>query len=207
MRLSPATLAGVALALSLAASSAHADPILWTYNWSRSPGEILADAPGTGKILLTDEKATQAAGSSDIVATNLSTQSTATAADPDVFTHKDYTLSLAITDTASGQTGVLTFTGYLWGTLTAQSANIHNQFTGPQTLQVVLGQHLYTVTLGSYTQPGPPSASNKGAISGHADVSVFVQTVPEPSGLVLAVLGMSLLGLSRRRRPPPLRPA
>jgi hypothetical protein len=202
MKLSPVTLAGVALALSLATPAAHADPIQWDYNWSRSPGEILADAPGTGKILLTDEKATHAAGTTDIVATNLTTYSVATDANPDVFTHKNYTLTLSIKDGDSGLTGMLVFTGYLWGTLTAKSSNIFNQFTGPQVQTLVLGNHLYRVAIGPYSQPGPPNASNKGSISGHADVSVSVQTLPEPGSLVLAVVGLSLLGLARRRRPP-----
>src|SRR4051794_39657464 len=35
--------------------AAKAELIPWMYNWSRSPSEIKADAPGTGYITLTDE--------------------------------------------------------------------------------------------------------------------------------------------------------
>ena len=60
MRLSRAVLGGTTLAVLLAgASGAHADPIPWTYNWSRSPSQVPADAPGTGYITLTDEKLVQ----------------------------------------------------------------------------------------------------------------------------------------------------
>src|SRR5262245_56434838 len=84
---------GIALLTLLAgAPRARADQILWNYNWSRSPGVLQADAPGTGYITLTDESLKSAIGDSDIVATNLRTYSTATDANPDVFTAKPYTL-------------------------------------------------------------------------------------------------------------------
>src|SRR5204862_3058902 len=71
MRVSPLTLAGVALTFLLVGhQTARADFIPWNYNWSRSPSEIHADAPGTGHIALTDESLKTAVGSSDIVATN-----------------------------------------------------------------------------------------------------------------------------------------
>ena len=91
MKLSPLTLFGLALASLFALPpSVRADLIPWTYNWSRSPTDILADAPGTGYISLTDESLRTAVGNSDIVATNLHTFSTATDANPDVFTARPY---------------------------------------------------------------------------------------------------------------------
>jgi hypothetical protein len=197
---------GIALVLLLAgAPRARADQILWNYNWSRSPSMVHADAPGTGYIALTDEQLKSAIGDSDIVATNLRTYSTAPSTAPDVFTAKPYALSLFLQDQASGASTTLTFTGVFDGTLTALSANIKNTFTGPTTQTVVLGTNKYTVTIGTYTPPGPTGASNAGSISAHATVTVqpVIQDVPEPSTLLLALLAAPVgLVLWRRRRLP-----
>jgi hypothetical protein len=194
---------GIALLTLLAgAPRARADQILWNYNWSRSPGVLQADAPGTGYITLTDESLKSAIGDSDIVATNLRTYSTATDANPDVFTAKPYTLSLFLQDAASGVSGTLTFTGLFDGTLTALSANIKNTFTGQTTQTLVLGDNQYTATLGSYAPPGPSTSSNAGSISAHAIVTVdsLVQDVPEPNSLALALLAAPAVFVFWRRR-------
>ena len=74
MKRSAYSLGGLALALLFALpTSGRADLIAWSYNWSRSPSEIHADAPGTGKITLTDESQHNAVGDSDVVATNIRT--------------------------------------------------------------------------------------------------------------------------------------
>jgi hypothetical protein len=202
MRLSRAVLGGTTLALLLAGvSTAHAGPIPWTYNWSRSPSQVHADAPGTGYISLTDEKLVPTAGDSDIVATNIQTHSTATPQNPDVFTNAAYTVSLLITDGDSGKTGTLTFHGVLNGTISKHQSNIRNTFVGATEQMVVIGNHLYKVGNWSYTQPGPPDSANSGTISAHAEVTV--QTLPEPGTLVLSGGGIVLLilgGRARRRR-------
>ena len=202
MRVSPLTLAGLALSfLLIPIQSARADFIPWMYNWSRSPSEIHADAPGTGYITLTDESLKTAVGSSDIVATNLRTFSTATLANPDVFTAKGYTLGLFLLDVASNQSATVTFTGQLDGTLTATSANLQNTFTGTTVQTVVLGDNRYTVTIGPYSPPGIPGSANAGSIAAHA--SVVVVALPEPGSLSLSGLGALFLGLARwhlRRR-------
>jgi hypothetical protein len=80
MRRAPATLGGAALLWLLTfGGPARADLIEWSYNWSRSPANVMADSPGTGYISLTDETLQNAVGNSDIVATNLQAHSTATA--------------------------------------------------------------------------------------------------------------------------------
>src|SRR5437588_594905 len=73
---SPAAPGVAALALLLAAGpGARADWIAWSYNWSRSPAEVLADNPATGgKITLTDESQHTVIGDSDVVAANLQPQ-------------------------------------------------------------------------------------------------------------------------------------
>jgi hypothetical protein len=171
------------------------------YNWSRSPTEVHADAPGTGYITLTDETTKTVVGDSDIVATNLKTFSTATIANRDFFTAKPYTLSLTVTDIQSGETGIMSFTGQIDGWLTASSSFLRNTFTGDLTKTLLLGNNRYTATIGPYTPPGPPGSTNSGSISSEATVKVqtVVEELPEPGSLALSGLGVMLLAVSRWR--------
>ncbi len=204
MKHSPVALGIGALAWLLAAAAAgRADPIQWSYSWSNSPTTIAADSPGTGSITLTNEATRSVAGDSDIVATNIQVQSTAPITAPDVFTNKTYALTLTLTDTASSSSNNLVFVGHLDGTATAGSANITNTFTGNTTQQLVLGNNLYTVTINSYTPPGPPGEVQSGSIGAHATVTVQnvnILTLPEPGALVLAGLGGVGCLLARCRR-------
>jgi hypothetical protein len=184
------------------AAPAKAEFIPWKYNWSRSPSVIAADAPGTGSITLTDESLKSAAGDSDIVATNIKVVSTATANNPDVFTNKSYTLTMLLLDVESNQSATLAFTGLFNGTVTAFNAKIRNTFTSDTTRELILGENRYTVTIGPFVPPGPPTSDNAGAISAFAQVSVTdIHKSPEPSTLVLAVVGLPFAGwvLWRRR--------
>jgi hypothetical protein len=208
MRHTPAALAGAVLAGLLAAGGdVRAEFVHWSYGWSRSPEAVRADSPGTGSVTLTDEGLRSAAGDSDVVATNLRTWSTAGADRPDRFTARPFALRLFLLDQASGKSGALTFTGRFDGTLTAESANLRATFTGRTTQALVLGDHLYRVSIGPYTPPGPPRATNAGSIGAHARVtaqSIF-PTLPEPGTLALACLGACGLGLAYRRRARPQR--
>ncbi|HEV3238010.1 MAG TPA: hypothetical protein VGZ25_13555 [Gemmataceae bacterium] len=192
-----------ALGLTLfAQSKAHASFVPWTYNWGRSPIAVQADSPGTGGLSLTDETTLHAVGTSDIVATNIRSFSSAPRTAPDHFTAKPYTLSLFLKDDASGQSTTLTFSGTFSGALSSNSANITTAFTGKISQTVTLGKHTYTVSLGNFAPPGPPTASNAGSISAHVLVDQDPDGggggghhgAPEPSTMLLSLLGLSGLG-------------
>ena len=170
-----------------------------------SPGIVYSDNSQTTYITLTDQLLATAAGNSDIVATNLRTYSDASPETPATFTNKAYTLSLFLQDVSSGLSGTLTYTGAFNGTLSTLNSNISNTFTGQQTETLLLGNNLYTATIGPYAPPGPTNSSNAGTISAYAQVSVQtivqIQDVPEPNSLLLQA-GAPLAGLLwwRRRR-------
>jgi hypothetical protein len=206
-------LVGVAFAV-FSATSAHADFINWTYSWTHTPTVIAADTGGTGGVTLTNHQGGTGSGNSDVVATDITTFSSATVNAPDHFTNRNYSLILDLTDTASHQSGMLTFNGALNGTLSVTSANIKNTFLGPLTQHLNLGGNLYTITIGPYAAPGIPDATQTGSISAH--VSVLPESsvggasgggspppshgAPEPSTLLLAGLGLSALAFVGWRR-------
>ena len=202
MKTSTATRCGTVLAvLLLTGTAARADLVHWSYSWSRSPNDVLSDN-GASKIALTDEGVQHVIGNSDIVATNLHTYSTTSDSTPDKFTNKAFTLTLHLTDQASSTSGSVDLTGVFNGTLSAHGANITMKSTGVTTQSLILGNYKYTVSLNSFTPPGPPSASNAGSIGAHVSVTIELlgQGLPEPSSLILAGLGVALLGLARNRR-------
>jgi hypothetical protein len=191
----------VALAVPLFTASARADFIAWTYNWTPSAPTITADSPGTGGINMTNEPTKGASDTSDTVATNLRTFSSASAATPDKFTDKAYSLTLFLQDDASGASGTMVFHGAFSGTLSATNAKITNTFTGDLTQELTLGDNKYTVTIGPFTPPGPPNASNSGSIAARVVVEPReVNTIPEPSSLVLSFVGLSFCGFACWRK-------
>lgn len=201
MRYSPAAV-GTAALLLFGVSNANAELIQWSYNWSRSPAEVhSSNHGGAGFISLTDEGLKSAAGNSYLVATNLQAHSTASNKDPDVFVNKAYSLKLFLQDKDSGASTTLTFNGEFNGTLVADNSNIANTFTGKTTQSIVLGDHLFTVSIGPYSAPGPTGAVNAGSIAARAEVTVStIFHLPEPSAFLLALLGGCALLAARRRR-------
>lgn len=199
--------AGIALALLLwAGASARADLIQWGYNWQPSATTINADGGGSGHLALTNEPSNSAAGTSNTVITNLRAFSTAATASPDVFNHANFSFTLSLKDLASSATGTATFSGFFSGTLTADSANIKANFTSPTTETLSLGGNTYTVTLGTYTPPGPPGVTNAGSLNATVAVTPgnpgggHTSSTPEPSTLVLISLAFPCLVLTNRRR-------
>jgi hypothetical protein len=140
------------------------------------------------------------------VATQITTFSSASVNNPDRFTNKNYTLILDLTDLALHQSGMLSFTGALNGTLSTTSANIKNTFVGPLTQHLVLGGNVYTISIGPYAAPGIPDATQTGSIGAHLSVQPAGGPIgsggnppppshesPEPATLLLAGMGMSAL--------------
>jgi hypothetical protein len=203
-RLSAAFVAAVVLALG--ASTARADFVSWSYNFTPSELAIPADPPGTGGLSLTNEPEKQADGTSDVVVTNIRGFSSAPRGTPDKFTHANVSFSLVLTDELSRASADLTFSGFFSGTISATSANVQFTPTAPLTQTVTLGGNVYTITFGSYAPPGPPTASNAGSLSAHVAVneSNGVNGTPEPSTLLRSCLGLGglgLVGVRRWRRP------
>ena len=192
--------------LLISASPIRAASISWKYNWEPGSLTLFGDAGlKGGSITMTDQPPNTAVGNSDVSVTNIHTVSGASPNLPDQFVSTGkYSLTIQITDLASGKMGNLTFAGKLGGTFSQSNSNISNKFTGLISQQLFLGNSTYTVTIGPYTPPGPPSASNAGSISAHVDVSEAIATknVPEPSTMALSLFGLTSLGAGwwRKRR-------
>jgi len=178
---------------------------------------IFADSGTSGLSLFPSSG--HGSGTSDIVAANLQAISTAPANSPDPFTGKGYTLNLHLVDDASGASGDLKFTGHFDGSLSSQSVALSHTFD-QSTGTLNLGGHAYKVTLASYNPPGLPGTTLLGTLGGVVSVDGGiigpppppnpqpnphpnpppsspppVAKAPEPTTLVLAIVGLSSLGL------------
>jgi hypothetical protein len=229
-RISVSLLTGVVAALLLGNSSARADNLPWSYNWTPSTLTVTDPAnPGT-KLHLTNEPLdadgnplshVDVTGDSDIVATQIKVESDAPAGFPDEFKNSpDVSFKLKITDTTSGETFFTTFTGNFNSNgsekSTASMANSNVKFTptGIQNVTHTLsdGSAEYTIKFVSYTPPPPMGAANQGSIAYHVTVRSLNITKnpgggptsqsPEPASLFLASIGASFMGLGawRKRR-------
>jgi hypothetical protein len=169
---------------------------------------VTADGNPAAGVTFTNEPTGSAIGNSDIVATNMRVFSAAPGNAPDMITNGAYKLVLNLTATdANNQplTGTMTFTGQLNGTLSKDNSNITNVFSSDVQQTLTLGGTTFTVSLTSYTPPGPPNQSNAGSISAHVTVSGQgtppPQQLPEPSSILLSCLGgLSCVGAAWRRK-------
>jgi hypothetical protein len=187
--------------LLLGGTTARADLIQWGYQWQAFPTKVTA---GSGWVNLMPESFKTAKGDSDIVAVNLKTTSNASVGAPDTFTASGgkYALVITLTDTNTNTSGFLLFHGQLQGSFYKDGSNITNTIFSPSSQSIGLGGNYYTVTLGSYSPPGPSNETSLGSIGASVKVQSINKLVPEPSTMALATLGFGLGGLAawRRRR-------
>lgn len=128
-----------------------------------------------------------------------------------------FDLNFAIRDAASGTTGSVTFQGYLSGSMhtfredlnasvpSGGVASVQVGFSGAGTQALVLGGHLYQVSVSPFAfqfeqnfTPGlqfPVTSPYQGV-----PVSVQVSDVPEPSTVALAAVGLAGLAVRCWRR-------
>lgn len=206
--------------LAFGGTAARAEPIpapnaQWTYNFTPSTNQVLATDKKSG-VSLTNQNTQPGQGTSDVVATSVGAFSAATS-QVGFGTGGNYSVSLLLTDTASGQSATFTFNGKFGGTLSGSNSKVTTTivggsvtspfgtvaFAGPQAPTVSLGANNYSVDLNHYTPPGPPSENLTGSIGGTVSVTTLgVAQVPEPSTLLLSAVGLSLLGAAgwRKRR-------
>lgn len=204
------SLAATVLIVALAASRGEAGLIPWSYEWNTRPIVVNADSPNgvpgggihliPGAITITGNPHGIALGSGSIVAVNLMTFnfSPNPGGGPDHFTNSPYQLAVKLTDVDSHVSGNLHFSGVFNGTMSDSAVDLRTRFTSPTLRRILLGHNVYTVTLTSYTPPGPPLAGNEGSIK--AFVDVHPAHAPEPSALVLAGFGILAAVLPRWRR-------
>jgi len=210
-RSSVALFTGAIAALLFAGPSARADFVQWRYNWTPSTLKVVSSTSPTTFVNLTNEPiglpaGRQVSGDSDIQMTNIKVSSDAPRAHPDLFTASSPVLfSLRLTDVASGAFTDLKFNVMFGGDVSALSSHLRVDPASLATTynNITLGNNVYTVGNVSYTPPGPPSTDNSGSIAATVTVRpVNIAKAPEPSTMVLSVVGLSFLGLSswRKRR-------
>ena len=228
--------------LALTPCIARADPVGFSYSWSISGGDVSASGSGPislsqttapdgssvtvnyggGTTTLTVAAAgtgSTTPGGADfssaipaIVPLGTLTTSALTGPVGNFSFSANNTITLNLTDTASGQSGTLTLTGSVYGNVSPDGTTLGVSASGGFWQTVALGDHTYSVdTVNSLpdTAPGndpvsyvaqvyvdrpapdffPPLATDKG-----------VAGVPEPSSLLLAGCALSLWGGAVLRR-------
>ena len=203
------------------AAAAHADPS-WTYTTQASPLAIAPDVPGGG-LILTSQSTPSAvtSGTSGIVATTVLGSVSSGAADH--YTNAAYQVGITVTDVASGSSHTFTFNGLFSGDFSSTSgANVAHQLIDPATSVAsgtatvaqtfVIGGNNYTVTLDPHIIVGnlgsfPASiggfiaaTGDSGNPGGGGENPGGPSNTPEPSTMVLSMVGLSALGVAALRR-------
>jgi hypothetical protein len=208
------------LGLALVPVAVQAGPT-WSLDFQFGSNALVSDS-GRSLLEFKPHNTTSSAKSANPVVSYLDVLTSAHANHPDHFTHQFYLMVLRLTDLVSHQSRGFFLVGDLTGTVSVSSANLTNHmltrssFTG-----IHLGHNIYSFSFGPFIdpnmlrhlpgifdthvsfQPMPTSASQPastmmamraGPMSGSAAIGGVSQS-PEPSAVVLAMLGISGTGM------------
>jgi hypothetical protein len=205
-RLAPRLAVAVA-AVCFLTVPARADFVRWDYTTTPANTSVASNGGSGSTANFIGDTNVLAVGNSNIVLAALTTTSSASPTSPATFTSKFWAVDLTITDFSSGATYDFLFGGRLTGSVSSSSSYFTNTFIGQSSITAQIGANNYTVSLVSFTPPGPPSASNRGAISAYVSIAPASGTgtiqstgSPEPSTMVLAGVGIVGFVASRYRR-------
>jgi hypothetical protein len=167
-------------------------PPIWTFSSAPSTG-LVPPASDPGPSVVLQGNSHLRVGNGTITGADFFTydnSSQATAITPTAFSD-----TLLIRDLASGETGSATFNFQLSGSVSSKAAYLSVVPTGPTTQQVHIGHYIYTITTDPFQAPQNPNP-----YGGWLDFHVRVRHNPEPSTLLLAGLGLPVVGWARWRR-------
>jgi hypothetical protein len=204
-----------------AAGSVWADA--FTITWERADpitgGAVLADstpgAVGSGGVTFANmpEKSYDFQPNGvmfNTVASNLTTFSAKRSPDFDTFTNQLWSLMLTIKAldpndmTTVTDSRTLTYSGVINGKLNQDFSNLHVSLTSPAVMTAVVGNHNFTVNIDQFVDPADQNVGTKGSIGGTISVDAGngggLQNSPEPSSMVLSVLGLSCLAVMAWRK-------
>jgi hypothetical protein len=178
------------IVIVLTAAPIHADFMGWSYDWSVSPTSI-PTTDNSGSLQLvgfsgTSSTLSEFVAALDIIAPFGVERINAT----------PYQLTLTLTDSASSDTGSVSFNG----TFSGPFLGLSNNFTSSTTQQLVLGDNSYTVALGAYYLI--PPIYDPAALTATISAEPEPKTAPEPASLALAscaLPGLALIVWRRRR--------